>query len=506
MRLTAADAIYAAASSCTATREAVEHDGVRTFVRVAKQLLRSAAPYPDDELATRMVRTVKRARWNLHSIPLPLNSPLLGLTDLAGALERDGHRAGVFYGEDLGAAGTDSAEILRLLAELPDNPMGVRIADILRTGNPRRSAVLVRRPEFAAAIESFLAVAGVRVSVVSQEQLRDMRLLETLVVAGPTRWYQRHVTSAPRAEQLCFVHYGWIQDEHAAGGLLEGSRSSKVDREIRVAVPGRRDEPDAVDANDLVPEIDWSSFTRHVAAETDDDRVTEPVRANGFLLATDYFVYLPADDGPAVDVIDLHSDRRQAVHRKQARSVTAGDYLLLRSSFGGEDYLQTVANTRLGPDATHLRSMQAEWKAALRKRLAFQGYAAVAQALRRQGTQVVNLAYWVLPDTIRTQHWSDFTILMKYIGLGNRADEIWAAMERINDAHIWAGFQIRKLLEAQVLHSDLSELRRSGRLDFELDGVDAGTLTIFRVEGRSPEPVMVPPSWLRWPRRVDAGL
>ena len=503
MRLIDANQIYDTAEACTATREAVDHPGVATFVQCTRQLLAEAAPHLEDELASALVRVVKRARWNMHSTPMHLSAPELGLGALAAALARHAEQASVAYGERVADPASEAAALLSGLAQCNEDPMGSRIAEILGTG--RRAG----RPSWSGARRSRQRSSS-RCSATAEGSPSSPRSSSAASRRSrpwlsPVRrgWYQAHVIGAPRAEQLCFVHYGWIRDEESGGGLIEGARSTGVTRRIRIATPAWPVGGDTIDARDLAPEVDWAALVSAPGVRGQDDRVAEPVQANAFLLAGDHLVYLPAAEGPRVDVIDLDPDSHQVVQSRPARSVAPGDYLLLRSVEAGEDYLQAVANTRLGADAAQLRDLQAHWKEALWRYVMRNGHGATVQAMFDGGAAVANIGYWLLPDSIRTQNPSDFEILMGLIGLGPQTAELWEAMGRIRRAHTWAGAQIRKLLEEQILRSDLTELHRSGQLDCELEGVDAGALSIFRVEGRSPEPVMVQPSWLRWPRKLD---
>jgi hypothetical protein len=91
---------------------------------------------------------------------------------------------------------------------------------------------------------------------------------------------------------------------------------------------------------------------------------------------------------------------------------------------------------------------------------------------------------------------------MIHLGLGGEADEYWRLSEAIDSAHRMAGFHIRDLLLERVQRSDLTELEATGRMDFELDEADGGTLTALRVLDISAETYSVPPNRIGHPFRT----
>jgi hypothetical protein len=95
---------------------------------------------------------------------------------------------------------------------------------------------------------------------------------------------------------------------------------------------------------------------------------------------------------------------------------------------------------------------------------------------------------------------------MEYIGLGDQSQTLWAAMEEIHGAHIAAGQKARSLLEAAVLRADLTELIQHGRINVSLSEIDAGALSVFRVEDCSPNIQMIDEDDLRVLRQLEDDL
>src|SRR5260370_19588530 len=95
---------------------------------------------------------------------------------------------------------------------------------------------------------------------------------------------------------------------------------------------------------------------------------------------------------------------------------------------------------------------------------------------------------------------------MHYIGLGDRSEEIWVAMEQLFDAHLGAGQDVRRLLEEAVVASDSERLLETGRADVRLHEIDAGALSVLRVEYSAPETAVVDEDELRVLIHVDPDL
>jgi hypothetical protein len=231
------------------------------------------------------------------------------------------------------------------------------------------------------------------------------------------------------------------------------------------------------------------------------------VPANLYLLADGYSVFLEASDGPTIDVvIDLEPGGHPKLRSERTRLIEVGSYIVLRSEGGSGDYIPGIADARLGTRASWLRAIQALWKSVLRLQVQERGFAPIERDLRLLGVCSPNLRYRLWRHSLRSRDPNDFRILMEYIGLGDRAAEIWTAMEDLFDAHLHAGQDVRKLLENAVLEADSEQLIRTGRVDVRLTEMDAGTLSVLRVEGRSPETAAVDEDELRVMIQVEADL
>jgi hypothetical protein len=191
---------------------------------------------------------------------------------------------------------------------------------------------------------------------------------------------------------------------------------------------------------------------------------------------------------------------------ERTRAIAAGDFIVLRSEGGSGDYIPGVADKRMGRRARELRGLQTLWKEALRGQIRAKGFSQVDREVRALGISSPNLRYRISRNSLRSRNPSDFRILMEYVGLGDRASEIWSGMGEIFDAHLRAGQDVRKLLEEAVLATDTEHLVQTGRVNVRLPTMDAGTLSVVRVDGRSPELVQVDEDDLRVMVQVEADL
>jgi len=79
-------------------------------------------------------------------------------------------------------------------------------------------------------------------------------------------------------------------------------------------------------------------------------------------------------------------------------------------------------------------------------------------------------------------------------------------MGKIDTAHRKAGHHIRRLLLKKILESDLDELQRLGKMDFELSEADSGSLTAFMIRNVFNEIMKVSVSLLGHPFDVKDTL
>ncbi|MBL8819722.1 MAG: hypothetical protein JNL58_27095 [Planctomyces sp.] len=213
-------------------------------------------------------------------------------------------------------------------------------------------------------------------------------------------------------------------------------------------------------------------------------------------------VFVSSDEGASSLVIDSSETDESVVRRIPADELEPEQYLLLRTS-GGGDFIASLADRILGANASARRSQQAGWKAKLisvaqqrfgllgRRELAVR----LAENLRTEKlseARPANVQYWMSSKCIHPRKEEDFAAILAFAGMQESTQELWEAMCEIDQAHRRAGHAIRRLLLQTIVSSSLEPLERDGLMDFDLGEQDGGTLSAFQIMDISEEEFEIP--------------
>lgn len=500
MNFVEADEVHQVALAAVATRETVPSPVTKQLSHFVNELSASVKVFDDDLHWISFIRRCRRTLRDAITTPIAPNRPAFDISGTIVVLEDSLARCRGGYPAEM----IESAEYCILavgeLAIDDSNPAGDRVCEILETGNPNNSGVLVLTRHLDAT-KSWLANRSPQTRLLMPAELSQVARLETLVVFGPSCWFPAFVLSAPRAESIAVVHFDWLRDRPLERNLLVGHRSSvgiDVSAAFRAEPVVQLDEEEGFDAELLLPRVDWERLARASAGvERLPGDARQDVEARLYLLAGGFGVYLEAIGESRIDSVELEGEGEPQLRRKSTLDVARGDYVVLRSFGGSGDYIVDIADDDLGRSAPQLRSLQREWKARLREKVEALGLSLVERQLRGLGIVSPNIRYRLLRQSIKSQKSDDFRILMEYIGLRDRSEKLWAAMNEIHSAHIRAGQKARSLLEAAVLDADLTQLIQTGHINVSLSEIDVGALGVFRVEDCSPATQMIEEDDLR---------
>ncbi len=500
MSFVEADEVHQVALVAVATRETVPSPVTKQLSHFVRELSALVKDLEDDLHWISFVRKCRRTLRDAITTPIAPNRPAFDISETIVVLEESLARCRRGYPSEM----IESAEYCILaigeLAIDDSNPAGDRVCEILETGNPNNSGVLVLTRHLNAT-KSWLANKSPQTRLLMPAELSQVGRFETLVVLGPSCWFPSFVLSAPRAESIAVVHFDWLRDHPLDRNLLAGHHVSvgvDVSTAFRTEAVVMSDEDDGFDAELLLPKVDWERLARASAGlERVPRDVHQEVEARLYLLAGGFGVYLEAIGESRIDSVELEGGSEPQLRRKSTLEVARGDHVVLRSFGGSGDYIVDIADDDLGRSATQLRSLQREWKARLREKVEVLGLSLVERQLRGLGIVSPNIRYRLLRQSIKSQKSDDFRILMEYIGLGDRSEKLWAAMNEIHRAHIRAGQKARSLLEAAVLAADLTQLIQTGHINVSLREIDVGAIGVFRVEDCSPATQMVEEEDLR---------
>jgi len=484
---------YDVAEAMEIVRHCVEDDELAAFADEVRGFVYSLGTDVGDPYWSRIVARLRRVRWQLATVPLPLNHPALELADTSAVLERWMRDCDRLYPSHAAAAAAVMSDIAAL-RQTGRDALGERIADLqhARDGIASAQYLLLRDVRYVVPVMATLRRRGVRVDVIVPSQLASSRVCDRMIVVGPAAAFPRYVFAAPNARRIDLVHFGWIRDGGVDTGILPEGKGSGFPRYLLAS-----HEPlfhRAVDAADLTPLTDWASIAAHTGgAAVIPDVHADMVDAYLLLLASGDAVYLAAEEGSRAYTVELSGSRE--LHQVPTSAIGQGSYLVIRVG-GDGDYIPAIANALLGGEAPALRTSQQLWKDKLRTQIAHAGLQTVARRITEAGSSranMQNVRRWASSESIRTSDFADFEALMKVLGLEDAAQQLWRDMDRIDQAHLRAGQRVRALLNHEVLRGDTSELERSGWRDYDVAEIDGeGALRVARVEARAPGTVRIP--------------
>ena len=495
-----ADAVYACGNRCDIERHRVSHSLFQEYCISVGKLQKLAAELDTEGFWTPVNRILRRIRFEMNAFPAPF--PRI-VDQNSATLERTKKRllrAPMLY-PDTALVASDILRQLNELALSNDCPLLDAVVDL--AAELDQPALLIKEARAVPIVQDAIVAStgGRPIEVVVPQQLRASARFETLIVAGPTKWYPEFIFTAPRANRLHVVHYAGIRDRWSSAPVFMGSRvdvnrgSGNGKHRGRIPTETKThgsEDASLFDPEDVLPEIDWQGIAQRFSA-TSTPMAEETVIANLFLLDHGNAVLLDADDNARTSVVDLDEMEDGQVNRLPVSSIEPGMFVVLRVGRGG-DYVVDVANRLMGTKATKARDAQRRWKNLLRDWANADGIPEIVRQLRLHGATHAgeqNIRNWMSHRKIKPKDFADFLAIARSIGLQNEADELWKLMLGIDQAHKAAGQQIRRMLLKRIQQCDVWELQRLGRMDFSLPEVDGGICAI-RVTDVYPDMIEVP--------------
>ena len=466
----------------------VDHQVFHRFCERSRRFLRALSDAESPDYWRNFARVVARYRFKLTAAPLSFRE---GATILGVQPERLRSlmlQSAAIYPE-LGSAARQVGELLLELAACDENPIMDALLSITDAEQKVATVVMLRDSGLVDVVQHALRARGRPFEVVSIGGYRCLCDFSRLILIGPARWFPEHLFSAPQVSEIEVINYRWNRSRWRP-------HPSFVCQHSPPPTPLEEDPTEDGDVEEAWPELDWDVLVQRASgfSEPAGHDSHEPVEAQLFSLQGGYAVFLEASVSSLV--IDFDEDEDSRVKRVETREIEPGVCVLLRT-IGGGDYVVPVADRLLGARARSLRRAQGSWKELLRSRVRDSSLLEVSIALVDQGSERANegnLRNWMSERSIRPQDQRDFAAIMKLIGRGPDFESYWSMMGDIQAAHQRAGQAIRKKLLEQVRGTDVAPLIKTGRIVFALPEAEGGTLTAFRVEGRSPQLALVPAS------------
>jgi hypothetical protein len=506
-----ASQVYGDASQCEILRHWVDHPGLAEVSRTLRALVQSLADEIEDEFWRTTLGPLRRLAFAFCSAPLPFAHAAAFIGVDWAKLNGQVRRCQQLFPDAHEALASLAQKLERLSAE-SGTPLTVPLEELLSKCG--ELSVIIRNPRMNQAVAAFFAenanLQGAK--VVSAMQLRGAHLCNALVAIGPCGWHPEYVFSAPRAPAIHVISFRWIRDNWRPGPIFlnhsgtngTDTRNHRIGTSPRIGDDTSHEPHSITDLHpiELLPPLPAFARGGFPGMGPQSGGGDETVPARLCHLSGNRAVFVAADDGTTSLVIDTSEPGHTAVRRTPADELEPGQYLLLRTS-GGGDFIAPLADRILGDLAAQRRAEQAEWKAQLaavaverfgdisRRELA----SGVCSELHSRGlsqARPANVHYWMSPKCIHPRKEEDFAAIMTFAGLAPRSEALWAAMGDIARAHTRAGHLIRQMLLQKIAESSLEPLERDGEMEFDLGQNDGGTLSAFQITGIVSEECEVP--------------
>lgn len=512
MKKTAFDEVTSIHNCCANVlmqRHLVNHKPLQNFSYMLTRFQGILGDYRGDNYWRKVFKLLKEHRYRMCATPLAFDILLRQLRASEDVLvEQLCRRCGDAY-PMFAEKATTLYEKYNKLLQYHENPLLDAILEIQRTIPESNVAILVREsslvPETSLALQKCPQL--IELDVVIPQMLSKGRCYNRLIALGPADWFPDFVFSSPRSALIHLVHYSWINDRWQLLPSLTCAKYSPIGPHGAIlpyiAPKAGKHFVDAyvINAEDLTPRIDWDSLYEMVRSHGNTAEGVNQAEVLIFVLEGGNYVLMNVEAGSSSLIIDLLSlseddedENNAVVQRIPTLDIEPGMFLLLRTR-GSGDYVVSLADTILGKHADYCNRIQKKWKFLLLKEVEETSMLSVAVRLLDLGSEFAkeqNVRNWISESNIRPRHKTDFTAIMRLIGLEAETDEYWKAATEIDHAHRRAGHEIRKLLLKNVLNSNLTELEKYGRMDFILEQVDGGSITAFRVKEVSEEHFIVP--------------
>ncbi len=488
----------------------VADETLRGFSVSVMKLIRALGDDAGDRAVMPLLSWLRRFRFSLSATPLSPRHLADHCVVSEEPLGRLALRALVGYSRHDYLI-NDAVERAQRLTEEPAS--GLNEAMLSLVDQTKASGIALCDPRFVDCTRKLLDSSGLaECEALSPRAIRNGPTHDELIVIGAASWHPTSTFTSPRAAKLQVLAHSWILDGFAVRPLLppDSAKPTQLTPRVHASLTARSSEPrmnvESLDATEFVPTFDIAALLRHVSqgASEDEESSTEPARL--FRLDQGHFVFLSADADSRALLITEDDEGKPYVRHEFVRSIREDDYLVLRTR-GAADFVREIADSLLGPKAGGLRAQLNKWKAALRDRVRQHGLDGVARQLR-SSYQVDratpgNVRRWLSDVSIAARDRADLNGILSYVVLSD-AEEHWYAVRALRAAHHVAGSKIRRMLIGVITAANFAELEREGTFDFELEAMDAGKLTAFRVLGQSEATHEVPRNRLGRPYQLES--
>ncbi|MFX4263087.1 hypothetical protein ACOBQJ_12945 [Pelotomaculum propionicicum] len=493
--------IYDCAAACSACWYPLKHPLFQSFCKLLQQFDRRASAVEGEDYWSSLLRVLKRLRFSFSTTPISFDRTEMypvGFFETVNWYKQRYIHVYPTYEVIL----EPLLDTLNQMVQLKQNPPMDKIEAL--TNPQEKVAILLKDSRIISLIEAELCSRQRlgNIKLVTSNYLKGMDCYDRLILVGPSYLFPPSILNSPRAKEVDILHYEWIRDRWENDSFFLGSDGMNLKIKIRKATKEVENTTDkapvqenqwCLEVGELLQSIDWVKV-REVFSSEVSESYTEGVQAFPILLDGGQVAFLESKEEERVWTIDLDDESSSKVKRIPTLEIRQGMFLILRTA-GGGDYMITLAEQMLGDKLDQIKNAQLTWKSLLRKAVESKGIHKIISELLSLGSVIANepnIRNWMSERNISPKNPADFKAIMNLIKLPYKTEEYWQIARTLETAHRIAGLRIGKMLLKLIVSASLDELERVGRMDFELTGLDGGSLTAFRVEEISHETYLVP--------------
>jgi hypothetical protein len=152
-RLLTASALYTAAAEAQVWRHAVEHTGVRRFCTLLLHLQRGLGEQGEDSFWIDVLQLLRRIRFHLCAVPLPLNHPAVAPASTLATLRRRAAECRLMF-PDYGPRLEELITVLEHLSQAEEQPLLDAVR--LHLQSETVGALLLKPTRFLPDVEAYL--------------------------------------------------------------------------------------------------------------------------------------------------------------------------------------------------------------------------------------------------------------------------------------------------------------------------------------------------------------
>lgn len=503
----AADRLFTNATAFAVQREQLAAPGaIREIARTVGRMFAAVTGQPDEPTLRALRRSLATIRHTTNGALLPLASPVFSLPDQVGQISRLSDA----YGNDLVALAERLAAAIQAALDIATTPKQEAFESMMTSIRGRVGVVYPARaiPGWDDALIRHLqgvAESAAVIPVVSRKSLLHAHF-DVIVSVWPLAQtgLADELLFAYRARDLRVLLY-----RHENASVPEAAALPAIGVS---SAPRRPSNPTLAAVSyddDGEPEVfDWLDINPSSGSHTPTERDRQHLVAARFVrLATGQIVAL-REERRIIEVSSLldvgTAPATARLPRSHVRDLSRGDLIVLRTS-GSGDYLDDVATQLITRDGRGPEIEAAlRWKDSLKDALTQHGVRFVADLLRSRCPAFASndnyLWAWTTLDVIKPASYETFAALldvlveveaMRPIETAER-EHLWRTMKLFVRYHMAAGQEIRRVLLARLRELIAAHTVVTTALKLELPDVDAGQLSVLRIESVASTPSLVP--------------